>query len=153
MPKLAFIFSSSAENPCFGPGKSLLLLKSLHSLMTFNFSLHFVLMISTASVPICIRQRTGFLYPLCEAYVNNLKWWKKVFSTTIGTARSSQNLCKWELSHKLYFRFPQGPDLDVIVTQEVLNSKIKQAISIYGHIDVLVNNAGYVQAGLLEAVS
>jgi NADP-dependent 3-hydroxy acid dehydrogenase YdfG len=97
--------------------------------------------------------KEGFLYPLCEAYVNNLKWWKKVFSTTIGTARSSQNLCKWELSHKLYFRFPQGPDLDVIVTQEVLNSKIKQAISIYGHIDVLVNNAGYVQAGLLEAVS
>ncbi len=53
----------------------------------------------------------------------------------------------------MYFSFPQRPDVVVIATQEVLNSKIKQAIFIYSHIDVLVNNAGYVQAGLLEAVS
>ncbi|KAE9370658.1 NAD(P)-binding protein [Stipitochalara longipes BDJ] len=43
-------------------------------------------------------------------------------------------------------------DLDVTASQGELNSKIAQAISVYGHIDVLVNNAGYVQTGLLEAV-
>lgn len=44
-------------------------------------------------------------------------------------------------------------DLDVTSSQEELDLKIKQAISVYGRIDVLVNNAGYVQTGLLEAVS
>jgi NADP-dependent 3-hydroxy acid dehydrogenase YdfG len=34
-----------------------------------------------------------------------------------------------------------------------LDAKVAKAISIFGHVDVLVNNAGYVQAGLIEATS
>lgn len=40
--------------------------------------------------------------------------------------------------------------LDVGASQEELNSKAQEAISIYGKIDVLVNNAGYVHFGTIE---
>ncbi|KAF9889462.1 hypothetical protein FE257_007364 [Aspergillus nanangensis] len=43
--------------------------------------------------------------------------------------------------------------LDVTSPQEVLNEKAHQAISIFGHIDVVVNNAGYVQSGVWEEIS
>ncbi|MCJ1381588.1 hypothetical protein MMC17_004699 [Xylographa soralifera] len=43
-------------------------------------------------------------------------------------------------------------DLDVSCSQDVLNAKVEQAIKFYGGIDVLVNNAGYVEAGLAEEV-
>lgn len=41
-------------------------------------------------------------------------------------------------------------ELDVADTQDYITTKIKQAISIYGHIDILVNNAGYAALGPLE---
>ncbi|KAH9210448.1 oxidoreductase,short chain dehydrogenase-like protein [Leptodontidium sp. 2 PMI_412] len=41
-------------------------------------------------------------------------------------------------------------DLDVTAPQEEIDEKIKQAIAVYGQIDVLVNNAGYVQLGFVE---
>ena len=40
--------------------------------------------------------------------------------------------------------------LDVTATQEQLNLKAEEAVAIYGRIDVLVNNAGYVQFGTIE---
>lgn len=40
--------------------------------------------------------------------------------------------------------------LDVTAPQDVLNQKIQEAISIFGRIDVLVNNAGYVASGVWE---
>ncbi|KAJ5273480.1 hypothetical protein N7478_008605 [Penicillium angulare] len=40
--------------------------------------------------------------------------------------------------------------LDVSSSQEELNKKAQEAISIHGKIDVLVNNAGYVQFGTVE---
>ncbi|KUL91622.1 hypothetical protein ZTR_01365 [Talaromyces verruculosus] len=40
--------------------------------------------------------------------------------------------------------------LDVTSTQETLNVIITDAIAVYGHIDVLVNNAGYIAAGAWE---
>ncbi|KAL4891417.1 hypothetical protein BDV59DRAFT_203591 [Aspergillus ambiguus] len=40
--------------------------------------------------------------------------------------------------------------LDVTASQEELNRKAIEAISIYGQIDVLVNNAAYTQFGTLE---
>lgn len=43
-------------------------------------------------------------------------------------------------------------DLDVSSPQEVLNAKVEEAIKFYDGIDVLVNNAGYVEAGLAEDV-
>lgn len=42
--------------------------------------------------------------------------------------------------------------LDVTASQEELNDTVKKAIAIYGGIDVLVNNAGYIEAGLVEEV-
>lgn len=41
-------------------------------------------------------------------------------------------------------------ELDVTAAQSELNEKAKEAWSIYGHVDVLVNNAGYLEAGILE---
>lgn len=44
-------------------------------------------------------------------------------------------------------------DLDVTAPQATIDAKIEEAIGIYGHIDVLVNNAGYVQLGFVEETS
>ena len=41
-------------------------------------------------------------------------------------------------------------DLDVTASQEELDAIIKKALAIYGGIDVLVNNAGYIEAALIE---
>ena len=41
-------------------------------------------------------------------------------------------------------------ELDVCSSQTILNSKVQDALAIYGDIDVLVNNAGYIEAGVLE---
>ena len=41
-------------------------------------------------------------------------------------------------------------DLDVSCSQDVLNGKAQQAIGFHGGIDVLVNNAAYVEAGLAD---
>lgn len=43
-------------------------------------------------------------------------------------------------------------DLDVTASQEVLNAKVEEAVGFFNGIDVLVNNAGYVEAGLAEEV-
>jgi NAD(P)-dependent dehydrogenase (short-subunit alcohol dehydrogenase family) len=43
-------------------------------------------------------------------------------------------------------------EIDVTEPQEVLNAKAKEAWEIYGHIDVLVNNAAYIDAGILEEI-
>ena len=42
--------------------------------------------------------------------------------------------------------------LDVCSPQAELESRVHDALAIYGGIDVLVNNAGYIEAGLLEDV-
>lgn len=41
-------------------------------------------------------------------------------------------------------------ELDVTSPQEQLDEIAKTAWEIYGHIDVLVNNAGYIEGGILE---
>ena len=41
-------------------------------------------------------------------------------------------------------------DLDVTVSQTELDKKVAEALAIYGSIDVLVNNAGYITSGAFE---
>ena len=41
-------------------------------------------------------------------------------------------------------------DLDVSASQSELDKKITEALAIYGTIDVLVNNAGYIASGAFE---
>ena len=43
-------------------------------------------------------------------------------------------------------------DLDVTASQAELDSKVQEAIEIYYGIDVLVNNAGHFELGLVEEV-
>lgn len=43
-------------------------------------------------------------------------------------------------------------ELDVTASEGVIKAKVDEAWSIYGHIDVLVNNAGYIDAGVFEEV-
>lgn len=43
--------------------------------------------------------------------------------------------------------------LDVTVSQEDLNLKVQEALSLFGRIDVLVNNAGYLTPGVWEQVT
>lgn len=42
--------------------------------------------------------------------------------------------------------------LDVTASQDELDQKAKEAWAVYGHVDVLVNNAGYIHFGLMEEV-
>jgi len=44
-------------------------------------------------------------------------------------------------------------DLDVTDTQQIIDEQIKKAIEIYGGIDVLVNNAGYMMSGFVEEMT
>ena len=43
-------------------------------------------------------------------------------------------------------------DLNITWPQQQIDDTIRQAIDVYGRIDVLVNNAGYLEAGLVEEV-
>ncbi len=43
-------------------------------------------------------------------------------------------------------------DLDVTASQSDLDAKVNEAWKIYGKIDVLVNNAAYIEAGFLEEI-
>ncbi|KAI1781366.1 hydroxybutyrate dehydrogenase [Hypoxylon cercidicola] len=44
-------------------------------------------------------------------------------------------------------------DLDVTVSQSEMDMKFQQALQVYGTIDVLVNNAGFIQCGALEELT
>lgn len=41
-------------------------------------------------------------------------------------------------------------DLDITAPRAELDAKVKEAIGIYGTLDVLVNSAGYIEASLVE---
>lgn len=43
--------------------------------------------------------------------------------------------------------------LDVTASQSEINAKVREAIAIYDGIDVLVNSAGYIEAGIAEEVT
>ncbi len=44
-------------------------------------------------------------------------------------------------------------DLDVSISQAGLDQKVAEALNIYGAIDVLVNNAGYIESGAVEELT
>ncbi|KAJ4298819.1 hypothetical protein N0V90_004061 [Kalmusia sp. IMI 367209] len=43
--------------------------------------------------------------------------------------------------------------LDATASQYDINAKVEEAIAIYGRIDVIINNAGYIEAGIAEEVT
>lgn len=66
----------------------------------------------------------------------------------IATARDTS-----KLSHLFNTTDLSILQLDVTDSQQVLNHRIAQATALYGRIDVLVNNAAYIQVGTLEDLS
>lgn len=44
-------------------------------------------------------------------------------------------------------------DLDVTASQAELNEKVSEALKVYGGIDLLVNNAGYIESGFVEELT
>ena len=44
-------------------------------------------------------------------------------------------------------------DLDVTASQNELNHKVKELLAEYDGVDVLVNNAGYIESGFVEELT
>jgi NADP-dependent 3-hydroxy acid dehydrogenase YdfG len=44
-------------------------------------------------------------------------------------------------------------DLDVTAPQAIINEKWQQALDAYGNIDIIVNNAGFIQCGAVEEIT
>ena len=65
----------------------------------------------------------------------------------IATGRSAS-----KLSH-LKFTGAALLELDVTWSEKKLQETMDEAIKIFGHIDILINNAGYVITGALEETS
>lgn len=63
----------------------------------------------------------------------------------IATARNINSLSDFAHSDNVKLL-----ELDITDSQHALNEKVSKAIAMFGQIDVLVNNAGYVVSGVLE---
>ncbi|PPQ74487.1 hypothetical protein CVT24_000120 [Panaeolus cyanescens] len=70
---------------------------------------------------------------------------EKVIATTRGKSMHKLDDLKEKGAHTL--------ELEVTSSIDTLQEIAKQAVAIYGHVDVVVNNAGYCQAGTVEEVS
>lgn len=70
----------------------------------------------------------------------------------VATARSSGGKTAEERLAPLKAAGAAVLEIDVKAPAEELNAKAKEAWSIYGQIDVLVNNAGYIDAGIVEEI-
>ncbi|KAJ5522780.1 hypothetical protein N7513_013353 [Penicillium frequentans] len=68
----------------------------------------------------------------------------------IATARPSKGVSGTDRLASLKEAGAATLELDVLAPQEELNAKAKEAWAIYGQVDVLINNAGYIEAGILE---
>jgi NADP-dependent 3-hydroxy acid dehydrogenase YdfG len=65
----------------------------------------------------------------------------------IATARDIRTLS--EFAHHDNVKLLQ---LDITASEDSLNESVLQAMTMFGQIDVLINNAGYVLSGVLEEV-
>ena len=70
----------------------------------------------------------------------------------IATARSSADKSVVERLAPLKEAGAAVLEIDVTSPAEVLKAKAKEAWSIYGQVDVLVNNAAYIDAGIMEEI-
>ncbi|KAJ5712681.1 hypothetical protein N7493_009149 [Penicillium malachiteum] len=68
----------------------------------------------------------------------------------IATARPSNGISGADRLTSLKEAGAATLELDVLASQEDLNAKAREAWEIYGRVDVLINNAGYVEAGIFE---
>ncbi|KAJ5364260.1 uncharacterized protein N7496_009973 [Penicillium cataractarum] len=71
----------------------------------------------------------------------------------IATARASQGISGSERLSALEEAGAAVLELDVTSPQEELDQIAKTVWEVYGHIDVLVNNAGYGESGIMEEMS
>lgn len=44
-------------------------------------------------------------------------------------------------------------DLDISASQDEITAKLNEATQVYGKIDFVVNNAGYIESGAVEELS
>lgn len=65
----------------------------------------------------------------------------------IATARKLS-----DLSYVDNLKGAKALQLDVTATEDVIREKLEAAMILFGRIDVLVNNAGYVMSGVWEEV-
>ena len=63
----------------------------------------------------------------------------------IATARRIQDLAYCDGASNV-----KALELDVTAPQDHLDAKVREAVGLFGGIDVLVNNAGYVLSGVWE---
>jgi len=68
----------------------------------------------------------------------------------IATARSRGNESAVARLASLKAAGAAVMEIDVTAPAEVLTEKAKEAWSIYGKVDVLVNNAAYIDGGIFE---
>lgn len=88
-------------------------------------------------------------YVLLQFYANNKLTLSSQGDRVIATARSRETSAIERLAH-LKKAGAAVMELDVAASEDEISEKAKEAWSIYGQVDVLVNNAAYIDAGIFE---
>ena len=88
-------------------------------------------------------------YVLLQSYANNKLTLSSQGDRVIATARSRETSAVERLAH-LKKAGAAVMELDVAASEDEISEKAKEAWSIYGQVDVLVNNAAYIDAGIFE---
>jgi NAD(P)-dependent dehydrogenase (short-subunit alcohol dehydrogenase family) len=70
----------------------------------------------------------------------------------IATARAKESISAAERLASLAAAGASVLETDVAAPEDILKTKAKEAWEIYGHVDVLVNNAAYIDAGAFEEI-
>lgn len=70
----------------------------------------------------------------------------------IATARGRNGVSGTERLSTLKEAGAAVMELDITASQAELNGKAREAWGIYGHIDVLANNAAFIKGGLIEEI-
>lgn len=89
------------------------------------------------------------LYVLPQFHQNKTLTLSSQGDRVIATARSRETSAVERLAH-LKKAGAAVMELDVAAPEDEITEKAKEAWSVYGQVDVLVNNAAYIDAGIFE---